>query len=167
MHALPVRRIASSALCAALLVGIAGPAAMAADSSRERSHAALPDAPLLGSHALRAQVGKLNAFGDELTPVTDLLNAALKADNGQLPPAEARKLGDAAKGALAKVAAKAPATRELRPTPTRGAAKPRVSERRAADPTSDALDAVEKALADAAQHVDIDVGASRAARHAP
>lgn len=146
MHALPVRRVASSALCAALLVGITGPAAMAADSARERSHAALPDAPLPGSNALRAQVRKLNAFGDELTPVTDLLNAVLKADNGQLPPAEARKMGDAAKSALVKADAKAPARRELRPAPTRGAAKPRVSERRAADPTSDALDAVEKAL---------------------
>jgi hypothetical protein len=157
MTALPVRRIASGALCAALLIGITGPAAMAAESARERSHAALPEARLPGSDALLAQARKLNAAGVELSPVTDLLHAVLGADNGQLPAAEARTLGDAAKAALAEAAAKAPATSAtptvstpaagvLRPAPTWGAAKPRVAARRAADPTSDAQDAVDKAL---------------------
>ncbi|WP_406330125.1 hypothetical protein [Streptomyces sp. NBC_00203] len=144
MPVLPAGRIASSALCAALLVGITGTAAVAADSARERSHTASPDARLPGADALLAQVRKLNILGGELTPVTDLLNAVLKADNGQLPAAEARKLGDAAKGALAKAATKAPATGVLRPAPAR----------RAADPTSDALDALEDALAAVEEAVD-------------
>src|SRR4051812_16992913 len=143
MRALPARRIASSTLCAALLVGITGPAAMAVAPARERSHAASPDAPFLSADALRAQVRKLKAFGAEVTPVTDLLNAALNADNGRLSAAEARKLGDAAKRALAKVAAKAPA----------GTVKSRASERRAADPTGDLLEALEKALDDLLQSI--------------
>ncbi|MEU6549896.1 hypothetical protein ABZ915_06330 [Streptomyces sp. NPDC046915] len=132
MRALPARRIASSTLCAALLVGITGPAAMAADPARERGHAVSPDAPRLSAHALLAQVRKLNAFGSEVTPVTDLLNAVLKADHGRLSAAEARRLGDPAKRALAKVVAKA---------------EPRASARRAAAP-ADLLDDLEKALDD-------------------
>jgi hypothetical protein len=139
------------------MIGVAGPAAMAADSAPERSHAALPEARLPGSDARLAQAGKLNASGVELSPVTDLLHAVHEADNGQLPAAEARTLVDAAKAALAEAAAKAPATSATPAVsiqagglpllaPTRGAAKPRVVERRAADPTSDALEAVEKAL---------------------
>ncbi|MGV9451310.1 hypothetical protein [Streptomyces sp. NPDC003635] len=109
MRALPARRIAVSALCATLLIGIAGPTAMAADdSARERTHAAL-NAPVPGADALLAQVKSLGNLGTVLTPVTDLLNAALKADNGQLPAADADKLGQAVKDALAKVTAAAPA----------------------------------------------------------
>ncbi|MFD3620411.1 hypothetical protein ACFWWT_35255 [Streptomyces sp. NPDC058676] len=164
MTALPVRRSASAALCAALLIGITGPAAMAADSAPERSHAAPPEARLPGSDAPPGQTRKLNATGLELSPVTDLLNAVQEADNGQLPAAEARTLVDAAKAALAEAAAKAPAPSAtatvstpaagvLLVAPTRGAAKSRVAERRAADPTSDAQDAVEKALDDLLESV--------------
>ncbi|WP_406330389.1 hypothetical protein [Streptomyces sp. NBC_00203] len=109
MPALPARRIASSALCATLLLGIAAPASIAADSAsaRGRTHAA---APVPGADALLAQVQTLADIGGVLTPVTELLTAALKADNGQLSADEAAKLGQAVKDAIAKVTAAAPAT---------------------------------------------------------
>ncbi|MFI9769319.1 hypothetical protein ACIHJG_20970 [Streptomyces sp. NPDC052415] len=109
MRALPARRIASSALCATLLLGIAGPAAMAADdSAHERTHAA-SHAPVPGAEALLGQVESLSDVGGVLTPVTDLLNNVLKADDGQLSAAEAEKLGTIAKDAIAMVASAVPA----------------------------------------------------------
>ncbi|MGD1223909.1 hypothetical protein AB9Q10_36420 [Streptomyces krungchingensis] len=110
MRALPARRIASTALSATLLLGIAAPAAIAADgdSSRGTSHAAA--APVPGADALLAQVQSLADIGGVLSPVTDLLNTVLKADNGQLTPDQATKLGQAVKDAIAKVTAAAPAT---------------------------------------------------------
>ncbi|WP_121711879.1 hypothetical protein [Streptomyces sp. E5N91] len=100
---LPARRIATSALCAGLLIGISGPAVMAADgdSVRERTHAA-SRAPLPDAEELQSQVDSLAGLGDVLTPVTDLLGAVLKADNGQLSATDADKLSAAVKDALAK-----------------------------------------------------------------
>lgn len=117
MPALSARHIASSALCASLLVGITGPAAMAADSAHERSPAAASphDARLARMDALLANVRKIN--GGELAPVADLLDAVLRADDGRLPPAEAERLGAAAKRALAEASAKAPAP-SVTPTAT-------------------------------------------------
>ncbi|CAM5312827.1 hypothetical protein STAFG_1408 [Streptomyces afghaniensis 772] len=146
MCALPARRIASSALCAALLVGITGPVAMAADSARGHAHVA-PDTRLPGADRRLAQIEKLN-WG-ELTPVADLLNAVLRS-NGRLPAAEARKLGAEAKAALAEAAgkdARTPATSTvvLLPAPALPALPALVSgvpERRAADPVTDLLDLV-------------------------
>ncbi|GCB49278.1 hypothetical protein [Streptomyces sp. NL15-2K] len=143
MCALPARRIASSAFCAALLVGITGPAAMAADSAREHSHVASPEGRIPGADARLALVKKM---GGELTPVAHLLKAVLEEDDGQLSPAKARKLGAAAKAALAKAAAKAPAEGVVSlPAPARPAVEFRTSEP-SADETSDALDAWEEAL---------------------
>ncbi|WP_030179663.1 hypothetical protein [Streptomyces violaceorubidus] len=103
---LPARRIATSALCAGLLIGLSGPAVMAADgdSVRERTHAA-SHAPLPDAEELQSQVSSLAGLGGVLTPVTDLLGAVLKADNGQLSAMDADKLSDAAKDALAKAEA--------------------------------------------------------------
>lgn len=110
MRGLPVRRIASSALCGALLLGLAGPAAAAAETDTARGHVqAASRVPVPGADGLLAQVQGLGNLGAVLTPVTDLLNAVLKADNGQLSPEEATKLGDAVKDAIAKVSAAAPA----------------------------------------------------------
>ncbi|MDN0196922.1 hypothetical protein [Streptomyces sp. S.PNR 29] len=146
MRALPARRIASSALCAALLVGITGPAAMAADSARERGHAASPDARRAGADALLGQVRTI--YGGELAPVADLLNAVLKADNGRLTAAEARRLGDAAKAALDKAAAeqaaKTPATGVLLLAPPRRDTDSTVDAD--TDLTSGTLDAVDDLL---------------------
>ncbi|MCM1941623.1 hypothetical protein NC239_25815 [Streptomyces sp. G3] len=103
---LPARRIATSALCAGLLIGLSGPAVMAADgdSVRERTHAA-SRTPLPDADELQSQVGSLAGLGGVLTPVTDMLTAVLKADNGQLSAADAEKLSAAVEDALAKVEA--------------------------------------------------------------
>ncbi|MEY9488507.1 hypothetical protein RKD26_004301 [Streptomyces calvus] len=103
MRALPARRIALGACCAALLVGITGPTAMAADAAREHTR-------VVSSDTLLAQVGNLDAHEHDLTPVVDLLKAVLEADGGQLPPDEARRLGEAAKEALADAVAKSQGT---------------------------------------------------------
>ncbi|WML80443.1 hypothetical protein [Streptomyces sp. VNUA74] len=103
---LPARRIATTALCAGLLIGISGPAVMAADgeSVRERTHAA-SHAPLPDVAELQSQVGSLAGLGGVLTPVTDMLTAVLEAEDGRLSAADADKLSDAVKDALAKAEA--------------------------------------------------------------
>ena len=103
---LPARRIATSALCAGLLIGLSGPAVMAADgdSVRERTHAA-SRAPVPDADELQSQVGSLAGLGGVLTPVTDMLTAILEADNGQLSAADAEKLSAAVEDALAKAEA--------------------------------------------------------------
>ncbi|MET7738878.1 hypothetical protein [Streptomyces sp. NPDC005385] len=155
MRALPVRRIATSALCATLLIGIAAPASMAADSdlSRGHSHAA---APVPGADALLAQTKTLADIGGVLAPVTALVDAALKADNGQLPADQATTLGQAAKDAIAKVAAAAPVAPPAAvpavppvalpavPPVAKGAERPRALA--AADVKADALTALQTAV---------------------
>ncbi|MFF6812281.1 hypothetical protein ACFZAG_20665 [Streptomyces sp. NPDC012403] len=102
MRALPARRIALGALCAALLAGLTGPAAMAADTAAEHDRAA-------SSAALLAQVRTVDGDENGLTPVVDLLKTVLGTDDGQAPAAEVRKLGDEAKKALAEAADEDPA----------------------------------------------------------
>ncbi|RRR75731.1 hypothetical protein [Streptomyces sp. RP5T] len=109
MRGLPARRIASTALCAALLVGLAGPAAVAADPARERADAGTR-APLPDADTLLAQVKRLGDLGGVLTPVTGLLNAVLKADDGRLPAADAAEFATAVKDAIAKATTTAPVT---------------------------------------------------------
>ncbi|WP_228898516.1 hypothetical protein [Streptomyces sp. DH1] len=103
---LPARRIATTALTAGLLIGLSGPAVMAADgeSVRERTHAA-SRAPLPDAAELQDQVGSLAGLGGVLTPVTDLLSAVLKADDGKLAATDADQLSAAVKDALAKAEA--------------------------------------------------------------
>ncbi|MFE8923250.1 hypothetical protein [Streptomyces rochei] len=103
---LPARRIATTALTAGLLIGLSGPAVMAADgeSVRERTHAA-SRAPLPDAAELQEQVGSLAGLGGVLTPVTDLLSAVLKADDGKLAATDADQLSAAVKDALAKAEA--------------------------------------------------------------
>ncbi|GAA4020963.1 hypothetical protein [Streptomyces plumbiresistens] len=110
MRGLPARRIASSAVCATFLLGLAAPAAVAIEREPAgESVQAAPRAPVPGADALLAQVKGLADLGGVLTPVTDLLNTVLKADDGQLTAEEATKLGDAVKDAIVKVTAAAPA----------------------------------------------------------
>ncbi|KOV58320.1 hypothetical protein [Streptomyces sp. MMG1121] len=101
MRGLHARRLASTALCAAVLVGVAGPAAVAADSAGERapstSQSAVP-----GAEKLLAQVKALNNSVSVVQPVVDLLNASLQ--QGKLSPEQARKLGEAARRAIAEAA---------------------------------------------------------------
>ncbi|MFF0083762.1 hypothetical protein ACFYR1_29220 [Streptomyces canus] len=93
MRGLPARCIASCALCAALPVAVAGPTAAASRGPVPAPHA----------DALRPQVEALAELGGVLTPVTDLLNTVLKADNGQISAEQAAELGDAVKDAAAKI----------------------------------------------------------------
>ncbi|MGY3201773.1 hypothetical protein [Streptomyces sp. TE5632] len=133
MRALPARRIAFGAMCAVLLVAITGPAALAADSARERGQVAPPGAPLV-------QVRNLDVSGGELAPVADLLTAVTRAGDGRLPAAEARTLGEAAKEALKKAEARQQAARAVpfASAPAPGVLLPTAE----TDPMSDALDAL-------------------------
>ncbi|MFB7495143.1 hypothetical protein ACFC09_10620 [Streptomyces sp. NPDC056161] len=149
---LPARRIASTALCATLLAGITGPAAVAADSSRERTHAA-SRAPVPGADTVLAQTKSLANLGAVLTPATDLLNQALQ--NGQLTPDQAQKLVDAVKAAIAQVSAAAPAAPSLPVSPSltkhgaageEGAAGEDGKAPKAKDLQGDALAALQKAV---------------------
>jgi hypothetical protein len=117
MRALPARRLASSVLCASLLLGISGPVALAADSDSARGHTHAA-APVPGADALLAQVKSLADIAGVLAPVTDLLNAALKADNGQLSADQAAKLAQAVKDAIAKATAAVPVTPPATTVPT-------------------------------------------------
>ncbi|WP_331748163.1 hypothetical protein [Streptomyces sp. NBC_00648] len=120
------RRITATAVSAAMLFGVAGATgtAMAAEQPEERPVVAPAEAPVPGADALLAQVQSLADMGTVLTPVTDLLNAALKADNGQLSPAVAATLGDEVKAAIAKISAAAPA--QPAPVPVTPPATPAV-----------------------------------------
>ncbi|MFD6286043.1 hypothetical protein [Streptomyces sp. NPDC060205] len=134
MRALPTRRIATSALCATFLLGIAGPVAVAADhdAAHDTRAATAPAAavsasalsatavraPVPEAEALLAQAASLGDVAGVLKPVTDLLTTALKADGGKLPAADATKLGDAVKEAIAKATASAPAAPQTPPAKT-------------------------------------------------
>ncbi|MFC8985206.1 hypothetical protein ACFTXK_03695 [Streptomyces sp. NPDC056956] len=113
---LPARRIATTALSAALVLGVTGPAAVAADgdATRDRTHVS-SQAPVPEADALLQQVGSVAGLGGVLTPVTQLLDAVLKSDNGQLPDAQATELSTAVKDAIAQATAALPATS---PSPT-------------------------------------------------
>ncbi|MGV4981907.1 hypothetical protein ACVB8X_17790 [Streptomyces sp. NRAIS4] len=102
----PVRRVASTALCAVLLAGITGPVAFAADSTPQTHTVA--QAPVPDADKLLARVNALGRFGTLLDPVSNLLNTVLKADKGQLSADQATKLVQAAKDAVAKAATSAP-----------------------------------------------------------
>ncbi|MFF7789346.1 hypothetical protein [Streptomyces sp. NPDC007991] len=101
MPALSARRIASSALCATLALGVAAPAALAADTVRDRTSV---EAPVADAATLQAQVQQLGYIGTVVSPVTALMDAALKVEKGELSATEAAKLGDAARAAIARAA---------------------------------------------------------------
>lgn len=103
MRDLPVRRLASTVLCASVLIGITGPIAVAADASREHDRAAFrAPVPAAEKEKLLAQVRNLGTAGSALDPVVDLLNQSL--EKGKLPADEARRLGEAAKQAVRRAA---------------------------------------------------------------
>ncbi|MGW2419067.1 hypothetical protein ACWC0C_07345 [Streptomyces sp. NPDC001709] len=140
----PVRRVASTALCAVLLTGITGPVAFAADSTPQTHTVA--QAPVPDADKLLARVNALGRFGTLLDPVSNLLNTVLKADKGQLSADQATKLVQAAKDAVAKAATSAPtstgaaASAPLAPLGNTDDAKAR------ADRVSDAQATLNKAL---------------------
>lgn len=130
MRALPVRRIATTVLCASLLLGTAGPVVAAESDSPHGSAQDAPRAPDPDTAALLSQVETLSDAGGVLTPVTDLLTAVLKAEQGRLPAEEAEKLAGPAKDAITKASAGLPDALPDDDTPAAG------------DPKADALDAV-------------------------
>ncbi|MFI1681887.1 hypothetical protein [Streptomyces sp. NPDC020607] len=106
MRALPVRRLATTTLCAALLLGTAGPAlASEGDASRDPARTA-PRAPAAPDPM--AQVQQLTNIAGVLTPVTGLLTAVLKAPGNKLSAEEVKKHTEAVKKAI-ETAAKPPA----------------------------------------------------------
>ncbi|MGW2934367.1 hypothetical protein ACWDA7_21500 [Streptomyces sp. NPDC001156] len=119
MRALPARRLASSALCATLLLGITGPAAVAAGHDSARGRPQVATAPLPGADALLARAQELSSINSAVVPVTELVTAVLKADNGQLSASDAARLGKAAKDAIAKMGS--PASPAPMTSPTRSA----------------------------------------------
>ncbi|MFH9707565.1 hypothetical protein ACH4MW_11955 [Streptomyces luteogriseus] len=106
---LPARRIATSALCATLLLGVTGPAAVAADSASAPAHTrAASRAPVPDADALLGQVQSLGDLGGVLVPVADLVTAVLKADGGQLPHSQAAELSTSVQDAIDHATANAP-----------------------------------------------------------
>ncbi|MEV5144089.1 hypothetical protein [Streptomyces sp. NPDC052727] len=135
MRVLPTRRLASTAACAAVLVAVTGPAALAAHSVQEREHAA-SQAAVPGAEKLLAQVRSLSAADPVLHPVVELVDQALK--KGTLPADQAKRLGDAAKKAVAEAAAHPAALAMPTTAPTQPAA-PTASGSPTATATSSAL----------------------------
>ncbi|MFF4210902.1 hypothetical protein ACFYZE_16410 [Streptomyces sp. NPDC001796] len=135
MSAVPTRRLASTAVCATLLLGITGPAAAAAehDAPRGRTHAS---APLPGPEVLLPRVQRLAEADRAVAPVSELLKAALTADNRRLSAKEAAELRRAAQDAITRMAPPTPAP--TGPIPSRN------------DVQGDALTALRKAVDDLA-----------------
>ncbi|MEW2509077.1 hypothetical protein [Streptomyces sp. NPDC046870] len=124
MRDLPVRRLASTVLCASVLLGITGPAAVAADPSRGHDRAA-SRAPVQTAEKekLLARARALGTAAPALGPVVDLLNQSL--EKGRLSAGEAGRLGEAAKQAVVKAAGDpkpAAPTAPAQATPTASAA---------------------------------------------
>lgn len=98
MPAPTIRHIATSALCAALFLGTAAPALAAPpDSARNETRATAQKRAVL-----QDQARALTDLGTVLTPVTTLLNRALKADDDPLTDAELKELVDEANEAIAQ-----------------------------------------------------------------
>ncbi|MFI2758033.1 hypothetical protein ACH5A3_04015 [Streptomyces echinatus] len=116
MRDLPARRLASTVLCAAVLVGITGPAVAAADTARHQGRVPAP-VPAAAKEKLLAQARALGDTNPVLSPVVELLDQSLQ--KGKLPADRARQLGEAAKEAVARAAADPkPATPTATAAPT-------------------------------------------------
>ncbi|MEU0061671.1 hypothetical protein [Streptomyces sp. NPDC006334] len=95
----PVRRIASCALCATLVLGIAAPTALAVDGEATREPTvAAPAAP--GVDVLLRRLDGLSSLGAVLKPVTGLLTSALPSQQRPMTPDQVKQLSDAVRQAL-------------------------------------------------------------------
>ncbi|WKE71608.1 hypothetical protein [Streptomyces sp. WP-1] len=103
MRALPVRRLASTALSAAVIAAITGPVAVAVDTARGHGEAPASQTALPGAAKLLARVRTLDRAGTLPKPVVELLDRSLT--KGRLPAAEAERLGEAAKQAVVRALA--------------------------------------------------------------
>lgn len=111
MRALPTLRVASTVLCAAVLVGVVGPAAVAADTGRTHSTA---ESPAPSAEQLLVQVRVLDGTGTVLQPVIDLVRESLT--KGKLDADEAKKLGEAAQQAISAAKADPALLPPVKPT---------------------------------------------------
>ncbi|APY87196.1 hypothetical protein DCW30_10035 [Streptomyces alfalfae] len=109
MRALPVRRIATTTLCATLLLGTAGPALASADSASREETRTAPRAPVMTPKAMLAEAKRLQDAGGVITPAADLLVAVLEAEGYRLSAAEAAKHAQAVRTEARKVSARQPA----------------------------------------------------------
>ncbi|GHJ94880.1 hypothetical protein SNE510_43990 [Streptomyces sp. NE5-10] len=108
MRPLASRRLTALAISAALTLGTAGPAV--ADELHPSSAAdRAARAPLPDAAALLAQTEALADVGGVTTPVTELVTAALKADGGQVPAADAESLKGKIQAAVDRAKETAPA----------------------------------------------------------
>ncbi|MDV5148048.1 hypothetical protein R1T08_28730 [Streptomyces sp. SBC-4] len=114
MRPLATRRFTALAISAAITLGAAGPAAAGEHHPSSAADRAA-HAPLSEAAALLTQAEALGDLGSVTTPVTELVTAALKADAGQLPAADADALK--AKIATAVDQAKGTAPAPLPETP--------------------------------------------------
>ncbi|MEU9704599.1 hypothetical protein [Streptomyces sp. NPDC047981] len=166
MRPLALSRITALAISAAITLGTAGPA-LADDHRPSRVTAPAAQVPLPNAAALLAQTKALGSMSSVTAPVTELLEAVLKADNGQLPAADAEALKTKIAAAIAEAKGTVPAPLPETPaveapavqapavpapavqTPTLpvGAAGARYVKAAPADIVADALATVEKAVA--------------------
>ncbi|MDT9688514.1 hypothetical protein Q5762_09135 [Streptomyces sp. P9(2023)] len=115
MRPLALSRITALAISAVITLGTAGPA-LADEHHPSRISAPTALAPLPDAAALLKQADALGNMSSVTTTVTDLLEAVLKADGGQIPAADAAALKDkitaavdAAKGTVPAPLPEAPA----------------------------------------------------------
>ncbi|CAM5261146.1 hypothetical protein SALBM135S_02600 [Streptomyces alboniger] len=105
MRALPVRRIATTTLCATLLLGTAGPALASEDTAPREETRTAPRAPAATPEAMLAQAKRLHDAGGVVTPAADLLTAVLEAKGHKLSAEEAAKHRDAVRAAIREATA--------------------------------------------------------------
>ncbi|MFJ5828484.1 hypothetical protein [Streptomyces sp. NPDC093089] len=91
MRPLATPRLTALAISAVLTLGAAGPA-VAGEHHPSSAADRAARAPLPEAAALLAQAEALGGLGSVTTPVIELVTAALKADSGQLPAADADAL---------------------------------------------------------------------------
>ncbi|MGA4850255.1 hypothetical protein ACOBQB_29920 [Streptomyces sp. G5(2025)] len=103
MRALPVRRIATSALCATLMLGTAGTAFALADDDTPRDRDETRNAhraPAPTPETMLAQAKQLHDAAGVITPASELLTAVLTAPGHKLSPADVKKHSEAMKRAI-------------------------------------------------------------------
>lgn len=125
MRSLVSSRAAAAAVCAALVIGTAG-TAVATTVNEAPASVGAEVAPAADVETLNQQTQALRSLSGAIMPVTDLLTAALKADNGQLSAADVQKHQSAIKKALDAVrqAAQANPANPAKPEGNAGNANP-------------------------------------------
>ncbi|WP_405798303.1 hypothetical protein [Streptomyces sp. NBC_01506] len=101
-------RAAAAAVCAVLVLGSAG-TAVATTVHRTPAGVGADRAPIADAATVKQQAESLSSLSGAIAPVTDLLDAVLAADNGQLSAADVQKHRAAVQKGLDAVKNAAPA----------------------------------------------------------